>query len=59
MDVAESRQRDTPHGALSDLGEDAVTQLVEALRQNPSEPVSENYADRHGDHAGRRRVGPG
>ena len=50
MDVAECGQRQPAHGALTDLGEDGVAQLVEALRHHPGDPVGDDQANRHGDH---------
>ena len=49
VDMAERGQRQPAHGALADLGEDGVAQLVEALRHHPGEPVGDDQGDRNGD----------
>ncbi len=47
--MAERGQRQPAHGALADLGEDGVAQLVEALRHHPGDPVANDQGDRNGD----------
>jgi hypothetical protein len=47
MQMVEGGERDAADGALRHLGEDAVAQLGEGLRQYPCDTIGEQHVDRH------------